>query len=299
MDMHEGQLHPTAETVKALLAEQHPRLAGLAVRAVPSSGTVNALFRVGEDLVARLPLCPGPIEELTAWAQREQDAARRLAVVSPVGVPEPVALGAPGEAYPLPWSLYRWIPGRPASEADGDDVDLARALACFVVAVRSMPTQGRSFTGPGRGGELLDHDEYVGRAIERTGELGLMDADRLAARWAQLRELPRTEPDTWAHNDLMPGNLLVPARGGGLAAAIDVGTLGVADPAMDLQPAWNLLRGRARRAFLDGAGATDEQVERSRAWAFVQAIGCHWYYLETNPVMSRTGRITLEAVLDG
>jgi len=38
----------------------------------------------------------------------------------------------------------------------------------------------------------------------------------------------RTEPDVWAHRDLMPGNLL--AADGRLTGVIDVGTFTVADP---------------------------------------------------------------------
>jgi hypothetical protein len=41
--------------VRRLLAAQHSELAGPPLRPVPSAGTDNALFRLGEDLVVRLP----------------------------------------------------------------------------------------------------------------------------------------------------------------------------------------------------------------------------------------------------
>jgi hypothetical protein len=56
MDMHGGQLNVPAETVRELVDAQFPAWRDLPVRKLSSSGTVNALFRVGEALVARLPL---------------------------------------------------------------------------------------------------------------------------------------------------------------------------------------------------------------------------------------------------
>jgi len=54
--MHDNQLHPTATTVRALVAAQFPAWAGLPVRRVAAQVTVNALFRIGDRLLARLPL---------------------------------------------------------------------------------------------------------------------------------------------------------------------------------------------------------------------------------------------------
>lgn len=93
----------------------------------------------------------------------------------------------------------------------------------------------------------------------------------------------------------MPGNLL--AQGGRLTGVIDVGQFDVADPALDLQPAWNLFTPAARTAFRATIGSDDDEWQRGRGWALAQAIGCLWYYRETNPVMSRTAHHTLTALL--
>jgi hypothetical protein len=42
---------------------------------------------------------------------------------------------------------------------------------------------------------------------------------------------------------------------------------------------------------------TDLEWERSKAWAFQQAMGLVWYYADSNPVMSRLGRITLNRIM--
>ena len=38
----------------------------------------------------------------------------------------------------------------------------------------------------------------------------------------------------------------------------------------------------------------DLEWARGSAWAFEQAMGLVWYYAESNPAMSHTGRRTLE-----
>ncbi|WP_329006068.1 aminoglycoside phosphotransferase family protein [Kribbella sp. NBC_00709] len=292
--MHAGQLDVTVELVEGLIQEQFPDWSGLTVRAVPSHGTVNALFRIGADLVARFPILPGDVARVRAELEDEADAARRLLRISPYPTPEPIALGTPGLGYPLPWSIYSWIDGTIAYDADvAGSTAFADDLARFVLALRAEPTEGRVFTGSWRGGVLTSQDGSVADGLERSR--GMIDVDGLARLWADLRTTPRTEPDAWTHRDLMPGNLL--AEEGRLAGVIDVGTFTVSDPAMDLQPAWNLLDPTARDAFRTALGSDDAEWRRGMGWAFAQAIGCLWYYVETNPVMSRTAHRTLSALL--
>ncbi|MFI7063998.1 aminoglycoside phosphotransferase family protein [Kribbella sp. NPDC050124] len=292
--MHPGQLDVTTDLVARLVRSQFPAWSELPVSPVRSHGTVNALFRIGDGLVARLPIQPGDPAATRKDLEDEAEAARRLHAISPYPTPEPVELGEPGEGYPLPWAVYTWLPGTIAYDADvAGSIGFAEDLATFVRALRAVPTEGRMFNGSWRGGVLTTHDEDVAEGLERSR--GMIDVDALALLWADLRTTPRTEPDVWAHRDLMPGNLL--ASNGRLAGVIDVGTFTVADPAMDLAPAWNLLNADARAAFRSGLGSDEDEWRRGMGWSFAQAIGCLWYYVETNPVMSRTAHHTLSALL--
>ncbi|GAA1685529.1 aminoglycoside phosphotransferase family protein [Kribbella yunnanensis] len=292
--MHAGQLEITVPLVENLIRTQFPAWSDFKVRAVPSHGTVNALFRIGDSFVARFPLQPGDPVQVCRELVDEVAAARRLRAISPYPTPEPIALGEPGDGYPLPWSVYTWLDGTTAYDADvAGSVGFAEDLARFVLALRAEPTEGRVFTGSWRGGVLTSHDEYVADGLERSR--GMIDVDALAKLWAALRESPRTEPDVWTHRDLMPGNLL--AADGRLAGIIDVGTFTVSDPAMDLQPAWNLLDPAPREAFRTALGSDDAEWARGMGWSLAQAIGCLWYYVETNPVMSQTAHRTLTALL--
>jgi aminoglycoside phosphotransferase (APT) family kinase protein len=296
--MHPGQLALSVDQVAALVADQFPQWRGLPVLPVRSTGTVNALFRLGDDLVLRFPLLPGSgvgVAEKRAWLAAEAAAARRLVGRLPVPSPEPMGLGEPGRGYPLPWAAYRWLPGVMAGDADvAGSASFARDLGDVVVALRSMDTEGRRFSGDSRGGLLTDADGYVARNLADAD--GMIDTSALGRIWARLRTTPRGADDVWTHGDLMPGNLL--ARDGRLAAVIDVGGLASADPALDLQPAWNLLGPRARQAFRHSIGSDDDEWDRGKGWALAQAIGCLHYYRVTNPPMSETARHTLQALLD-
>ena len=53
--MHEGEVPIDLPLVGLLVADQFPRLADLPILPVRSTGTVNAIFRLGDDLYARLP----------------------------------------------------------------------------------------------------------------------------------------------------------------------------------------------------------------------------------------------------
>ena len=53
--MHVDELDLPVDLVERLVADQLPQWAGLPVQRVESSGTDNAMFRLGDDLVARMP----------------------------------------------------------------------------------------------------------------------------------------------------------------------------------------------------------------------------------------------------
>ncbi len=294
VDMHPGQLAVSARTVSNLVAEQFPAWRGLPVREVPSQGTVNALFRIGDSYVARFPLQPGEVGPTRRWLESEAQAASELLGRTRFATPEPVALGEPGVGYPLPWSVQTWLPGVSAADADpGESAAFARDLAEFISGVRAIDTRGRTFSGQGRGGDLPAHDAWMEHCFARSGHL--LNVPQLRRTWAALRLLPRTARDVMTHGDLIPANVLV--AGGRLTGVIDVGGLGPADPALDLVGAWHMLESGPRQLLREELKCDDLEWERGKAWAFQQAIGLVWYYLESNPAMSMMGRRTLGRIV--
>jgi len=292
--MHADQLDVTAEVVATLIQEQFPQWSSHAIRPLPSTGTVNAIFRIGDGLAARFPLRPADPAEALAVMEREARASAELAQVSRFPVPEPVALGRPGAAYPMPWSVQTWLPGTIAFDADPSGSDaFAEDLATFIAALRGADTRGRLFSGDGRGGVLADHDDWMATCFEESE--GLLDVPPLRQLWKHFRELPRTSADVMSHGDLIPGNVLV--EGDRLSGVLDTGGFGPADPALDLVSAWHLLQAGPREVLRQSLACDDLEWERGKAWAFQQAMGLVWYYVETNPTMSTLGRRTLDRIL--
>jgi aminoglycoside phosphotransferase (APT) family kinase protein len=295
MTMHENELTVTVDTVRNLVDRQFPDWAALPIVRVRATGTVNAIFRIGDGLAARLPLQPGDVAEVHTWLVSEADAARELLGHTRFPTPEPIAIGEPSDGYPLPWSVQTWLPGTVATPDDRSlSAGFVADIAELINDIRSIPSNGRVFSGTGRGGNLQTHDEWMETCFRRSGTL--VDVPRLRAVWRRLRELPHRAPDVMTHGDLIPGNLLV--EDGRLVGVLDVGGLGPADPALDLVAAWHLLEPGPRSLLRDALGCDELEWERGKAWAFEQAIGAVWYYVESNPAMSRMGWCTLERIID-
>jgi aminoglycoside phosphotransferase (APT) family kinase protein len=295
--MHEDQLTILPETVRELVDECFPEWRRLPIEAIASQGTVNALFRIGEDIAARFPLQPTDPDETRRTLEREAAAAEELFGRTRFRTPRPLGLGEPGHGYPLPWSVQTWIPGRIATpESEADSVSFARDLADLIRDVRAIDTRGRTFGGSGRGGDIKAHDAWMETCFAQSEHLQLLDVPRLRRMWTQLRELPRESPDVMTHGDLIPGNLLVAQ--GRLAGVLDVGGFGPADPALELVCAWHLLEAEPRQLLRKVLGCDALEWRRGKAWALEQAMGVVWYYRESNPPMAHMGEVTLRRLLE-
>jgi aminoglycoside phosphotransferase (APT) family kinase protein len=289
--MHSDQLAVEVDTVRRLVDGQFPQWRALPVHRVSTAGTVNAIFRLGEDLAARFPLRRQQERRVRDGLRAEAAAMREFAEVSPVPAPRPVAIGEPGGGYPLPWSVQTWLPGTDAAVEDPSaSTGFAQDLATLIARLRNASTRGRRFRGQGRGGHLPDHDEWMETCFRESA--GLLDVARLRAMWAGLRTLPEVDADVMCHGDLIPPNVLV--RGGRLAGVLDSGGFAAADPALDLVSAWHLLDDDPRAVLREALGCGDVQWRRGMAWAFQQAMGLVWYYAQSNPAMSTIGRRTLQ-----
>ncbi|MBL1084645.1 aminoglycoside phosphotransferase family protein [Streptomyces actinomycinicus] len=287
--MHADEIDLDAPLVQRLVAGRFPQWAALPVRRLTSSGTENAMFRLGTGLVVRLPRRPGAVPDLTL----EQHWLPRLGPLLPVPVPEPVGTGEPGEGYPWPWSVHRWLEGRnPVAGAVAEPERLAGDLGAFVRALRRIPPRDGP---PGyRCGPLAERDEPTRAAIAELG--GRTDTGAVTSLWeAALRAPVHTGPPVWAHGDLSPGNVLV--DGGRLSAVIDFGCAGVGDPAVDLIVAWNLLPASARDTFRAAVGADDAEWARGRGWALSVSLIQLPYYWDTNPALAENSRHVVAEIL--
>jgi aminoglycoside phosphotransferase (APT) family kinase protein len=286
--MHADEVPSDVHLVRRLLALQFPQWADLPIAHVPSSGTVNALYRLGDDMVMRIPRM--------AWGQgmgEELEWLPKLTPLLPAEVPVPIAVGEPAEGYPWAWGVYPWLEGEiPEVERFAGSVALALDLAGFVQALHAADLPG----GPpaGRGSSLSPFNEATRAALVSLE--GVIDTEAATEAWDEALEVHEWEgAPAWVHGDLMPGNLLV--RDGRLAAVIDWGGFGVGDPAVDLAVAWNLLSGDARDAFRATLAVDDATWLRGRGWALWTGIVALPYYVETNPVLAANARYRIDQVL--
>lgn len=278
--------------VRRLVAEQFPAWSGLAVVPVgPGAGTSNVMYRLGEDMVVRLPRTSGAAGDV----EKEHRWLPRLAPALPVAVPVPLGLGAPGPGCPWPWSVYRWLDGAIAVPGNVTDPEaLARDLAAFVTALHRADPRG----GPPsyRCEPLAARDATTREDIAALR--GEVDAGAATAVWTEALSAPAPSgPPVWIHADLQPGNLLV--ADGRLGAVIDFGCLGLGDAAVDLLPAWYVLPSGAREVFRVALGADAAAWARGRGWALSVALAELRHYRTANPFMAGTARRVLTRLLAG
>ncbi len=295
--LHDDELTIEPATVRALVDRTLPDARALPLRRLAASGSSNALFRLGDELLVRLPRQPGG----SATIAKE---ARWLPLVGPhvpVAVPEVVAVGEPGFGYPEQWSVVRWLEGATPTGAASDvaGAPLAADLAAVVTGLQSVAVPPEALVDPElrwyRGTPLTTQDEDTRLALDACRGIVGLDVDLAAAEavWDEAMSLPGvadTVPPRWHHADLVAENLLV--RADRLSAVLDFGGLSIGDPTVDLKVAWELLAGEARDGFRRAVGADDVTWLRGRAWALSLALRTFPYYWATMPARC-AGRVAI------
>ena len=289
--LHADEIPIDDELVRALVRRAMPDYADAPVRRLAATGSTNALFRLGDELLVRLPRQPGgsaAISKEAAWLPL-------IGPLLPVSVPDVVAVFEPDRDYPEQWSVVRWIEGEhpqvvdPETPVDPRREGLASDLAAVLEALgeAEVPVGAldvahlRSY----RGEPLATMDQATRENIARCRSLEDFDLDLDAAEkiWAEAKCLPGAadlSAPRWYHADLAAENLLV--RDGALNAVLDFGALSVGDPTVDLVVAWEVLDPPARELFRRQVGVDDATWLRGRAWALSIALMI-WYYWTTMP----------------
>jgi aminoglycoside phosphotransferase (APT) family kinase protein len=306
--MPAAEVDVSAELVRRLLAAQQPELAHLPVEVI-ANGWDNAICRVGESLVARLPRRAVAARLLA----NEQRWLPVLAPRLPLPVPAPVRTGQPGLGYPWPWSIVPYLPGRVAARnPPADPVDAAVSLGRFLGALHA-PAAADAPANPFRGIPLADREATLTENLTIVG--GLVDSRAVMRVWDAALAAPAWGgPPVWLHGDLHPANILV--HHGRISGVIDFGDITSGDPATDLSVAWMLLPARSHDAFRDayqaassdtaGHTATSDRPghtagaratwARARGWALALSL-VFLAHSADNPLLSEIGRHTLSAVL--
>lgn len=293
--MHDGEIDTDPSLVRRLLVSQFPQWADLPIEPVPSAGTDNALYRLGDDMAVRLP----HVDWSTDQVDKEHIWLPKLAPHLPLDIPTPLAKGQPSEDYPWQWSVYRWLAGENATlERIADPHQLAIDLAYFIAALQRIDTTDGLIPGDhdlARGKPLATRDKYTREAIAALQ--GKIDTDAVTAVWDAALTAPAWDkPPVWIHGDLQSGNLL--ASQGRLSAVIDFGCLAVGDPAFDVMTAWLYLPAETRTVFRETLQVDAATWVRARGLALSVGLIALPYYENTNPTLASIARRAIEQAVE-
>jgi len=255
--------------VHRLVAAQFPQWKDLQIKPVIPGGWDNRTFRLGEEMLIRMPSAAcyaGQVEKERHWLPK-------LAPLLPLRIPEPLVMGLPGEGYPWNWSIYRWINGETAAAvADRIDLnDFATRLAQFLQALHKIDPAGGPLPGPHnfyRGGTLATYDAETRQAIEVLKNR--IDVRAAIEIWESALKTTWVKAPVWIHGDISAGNLITLQER--LNAVIDFGQLGIGDPACDLSIAWTLFHGENRALFRKMLSLDEDTWVRGQAWTLWKAL---------------------------
>jgi aminoglycoside phosphotransferase (APT) family kinase protein len=293
--LHENEIPVDEAVVRSLLEAQCPDWAALSLSPA-GAGTENTMYRLGDDLLVRLPRTADKAGALT----KEQTWLPRLAPLLTCRIPEPVHAGRPAPAFPVPWSVFRWIDGVEAQpDTVRDWAAFGTDLASFVRELHRVDLMGATRSGElswYRGGSLRDCDEWISSCFEDCRTLGAdFDVESLARLWGAAIALPEpTVAHVWLHGDLKPTNLLVAE--GRLRAVIDFGALSVGSPAAEHATVWDL-PSAARSAYWNAMNLDESTWTRARAWAIAVGVSGVSYYWNTYPAFVTECLARLDTIL--
>jgi len=276
--------------VRKLLASQHPDLASLPIERF-AEGWDNALFRVGDRLLARLP-------RRSASAQlviNEQQYLPVLAPRLPVRIPEPERIGTPSDDYPWPWSIVPSFEGDTANKDIPRD-DQAAVVADFLNALH-IPAPSEVPCNPYRGIPLAMREAAVAERMRRLKASTQLISAGIESIWRDALSTPIDVEPTWLHGDLHARNVLVDR--GRITAIVDWGDLCQGDRATDLAAVWGLFANRDARSAVMSAyrSGTEATWRRARGWAVFFGVTLLDTGLVDNPAHARMGEEILQRIL--
>ena len=257
------------ELVENLISDQFPEYAHLPVSSVEKQGHDNRTFRLGNDMLVRIP-------SAQYYALKVPKEQKLLPLIKPylsVNIPEPIKLGNPSYYYPFNFSIYKWLEGTSANLIAFDDKSLetiAVQLAKFLNELHGI--QGVNGPSPGKhngwGGEHVS--VYDQGARKQIAELsGIVDQNKAIELWEQACKTKPNKKPMWIHGDFAFGNFLI--KDGALSAVIDFGGMAIGDPASDLVIAWTFLKDRSREIFIESMDYDSDTWLRARGWVLWKA----------------------------
>lgn len=287
MEAHPDEIIVDDECLARWLRAQAPQWAHLPLHRIASSGTDNAIFRLGDKLSVRIPRRLSAVPLLA----KELDWLPHLQGL-PLAVPVLRFRGHSGRGFDF--GIFDWMEGRIATAGHvADWQDAARRLADFLKALHLKDIKGAPLAGASnsrRGVALGELSKTIGPAIDIVADE--VDTGCAHTLWEEACAVEQRKPPVWLHGDLKADNLIV--RDGILRGVMDWGLSAVGDPAADYATAWFWVDPSAREQFRERLALDDGDWLRARGWALYGAIVALSYYRGgKNEALCRQSRLTL------
>lgn len=260
----------STDLVTKLIAQQFPQYARYAIREVGLQGHDNRTYRLGDNLLVRMPSA----YVYAVKVEKEHALLLQLAsYIQKIQIPIPIAMGKPSHDYPYPFSIYRWLPGKSLNLLHLNEVEmqkLAIDLASFLMQLQAITVLGPK---PGqhnfwRGDHIHVYSHEVYSFIPKLGKV--IDSNKAIYLWELACATSWTNPPVWVHGDVAVGNILI--QDGMLSGIIDFGGMAVGDPACDLGIAWTYFSDTSREIFMQIMNLDDSTWLRARAWVLWKAL---------------------------
>jgi aminoglycoside phosphotransferase (APT) family kinase protein len=214
-----------------------------------------AIFRIGDDLAARLPRHAGSVGSLEAEVRWVSQLSGRWTFPTQ----RVIRVGTPGPGYPWGWAITSWLPGELAAHRPLDPssaLEVGRALAEI-----HRPAPADAPFNSEQSVELAAREPMLEALLQRLPDAGSrrgFEFDRFAAAalWQRARAAPDDAPRVWIHADLHPFNVV--SQEGRFGGIIDWSDVAGGDAAVDLGFVRLLLPADVIRAVHAAYGGVDE-----------------------------------------
>lgn len=259
----------TPDLARKLIDSQFPEYAHLSIRSVEKQGHDNRTYRLGNDMLIRMPSA----DSYALKVPKEQDLLPKLAPYLTINIPVPLKIGNASADYPYPFSIYKWLEGVSINLLVLDDdclEKLAFDLAQFLKELQNINNVDGPKPGQHnwwRGDHVSVYDKGACAQIEQLSKV--IDVNKAMQLWENACKTRWVKKPVWIHGDFAIGNMLM--KDGKLSAIIDFGGMSLGDPACDLVIAWTFLQGKARDIFINTIDLDDDTWLRAKAWALWKA----------------------------
>lgn len=137
--MNSKSIIPTFELASKLIAKQFPDYVCLPIKEVKIQGHDNRTYRLGEDMLIRIPTA----EEYALKVPKEQELLPKLAEYLTTPIAVPLKMGNPSKDFPFHFSIYKWLPGKSLNSVNLNHTglkQLAFDLAKFLKELQRITT---------------------------------------------------------------------------------------------------------------------------------------------------------------